>query len=467
MALGRRKKERQQELWLASKDVARAPRHVFYGRLNQLLGEAGFDAFVETVCEPHYAGGKGRPGIPPGVYFRMLFIGYFEAIDSQRGIAWRCEDSLSLREFLGIALTEQTPDHSSLTRVRDRLPLEIHEQAFAFMLSIAGKKKLLSGKVTAVDSTMLEADAAMKSIVRKDTGEDWKAYLKRLMREEGLIEKDDEPTDDELRCFDRQRKDKKVSNEEWTSPTDPDARITKMKDGRTHLGYKAEHVVDLESEFVLAATVYHADQGDADTLLPSVIAAQTNLIRAGSDAAIRDVAADKGYHKNETLADLSGWGLRSYVPERKQKSRRWTDKPREHEAAFRANRRRVRGERGKGLQRQRSERVERSFAHVCETGGARRTWLHGIEKTNKRYLATLMAHNLGLVMRKLFGIGKPREWAAACAAFAVCLLALRTLREAIQKTFRFKPEFLAPWRHVLAFFRRNRLGITSIVHASG
>src|SRR6478672_10218761 len=394
MALGRRKKERQEELWVASRDVARAPRHVFYGRLNQLLGEAGFDPFVESLCEPYYASGQGRPGIPPGVYFRMLFIGYFEGIDSQRGIAWRCGDSLSLREFLGIPLTEPTPDHSSLSRVRDRLPLAVHEQAFAFLLSIAETKKLLKGNAAAVDSTMLEADAAMKSIVRRDTGEDWKAYLKRLMREEGLIEEDDDPTNDELRRFDRHRKDKKVSNEEWTSPTDPDARITKMKDGRTHLGYKAEHVVDLESEFVLAATVYHADQGDGDTLLTSIVSAQANLIRAGSTVAIRDVAADKGYHKNETLAELSGWGLRSYVPERRQKGRTWTDKPPEQEAAFRANRRRVKGDRGRRLQRQRSERVERSFAHVCRTGGARRTSLCGLEKTNKRYLVTLMAHNL-------------------------------------------------------------------------
>ena len=206
MALGRRKTERQQELWVATCDVARAPRHVFYGRLNQLLGEAGFDAFVESLCEPYYADGQGRPGTPPGVYFRMLFIGYFEGIDSQRGIAWRCGDSLSLREFLGIPLTKPTPDHSSLSRVRDRLPLAVHEQAFAFLLSIAETKKLLKGNVAAVDSTMLEADAAMKSIVRKDTGEDWKTYLKRLMREEGLIEKDEDPTDNEQRWFDRQRK---------------------------------------------------------------------------------------------------------------------------------------------------------------------------------------------------------------------------------------------------------------------
>jgi transposase len=420
-------------MWVAAGDVARAPRHVFYGRLNQLLAEADFDVHVETLCQPFYSG-EGRPGIPPGVYFRMLLIGYFEGIDSQRGIAWRCEDSLSLREFLGIPLTEATPDHSSLTRVRNRLPLAVHEQVFALVLSIAEKKKLLSGKVAGVDSTMLEADAAIKSIVRKDTGEDWKEYLKRLMREQGLIDEGDEPTDEELRRFDRKRENKKVSNAEWESPTDPEARITKMKDGRTHLGYKAEHVVDLESEIVLSATVYPADVSDAETVLPSLMSAQWNLVRAGSAAEVRDVAADKGYHKNGTLAELSGWGMKSYVPERRQKRRTWTDKPEEQEMAFRANRRRVRGARGRRLQRERSERVERSFAHVCETGGARRTWLHGLEKTNKRYLATVMGHNLGLVMRKLFGVGKPREWAASWMAVLACLWTLRRLRNAFRRS---------------------------------
>jgi transposase len=205
MAMGRRNVEHQQELWIATSEVVRAARHVFYGRLNELLAEAGFDAFVEELCQPYYADGEGRPGIPPGVYFRMLFIGYFEEIGSQRGIAWRCGDSFSLREFLGYGLTEPTPDHSSLTRVRDRLPPAVYEQVFPFMLSIAEKKKLLKGKITGTDSTMLEADAAMKTIVRKDTGEDWTAYLKRLMQEKGLVEEGKEPTDDELRRFDRQR----------------------------------------------------------------------------------------------------------------------------------------------------------------------------------------------------------------------------------------------------------------------
>jgi transposase len=222
----------------------------------------------------------------------------------------------------------ESPDHSSLTRVRNRLPLAVHAAVFQWILSLAGAKKLLQGKSVGVDSTTLEADAAMKSIVRKDTGEDWKEYLARLMKEEGLLEEDDTPSDDELRRFDKQRKDKKVSNEEWVSETDPDARITKMKDGTTHLAYKAEHVVDLDSEIIVAAEIYHADQADTQTLEDSVQQAQTNLREAGSETQIEDVTADKGYHANQTLTDLAQHTpCRTYIPEPQSPHERvWTDK---------------------------------------------------------------------------------------------------------------------------------------------
>ena len=256
MALRKRKSEDQEELWVPTHQMAKAPGHVFYERLNGLLGDAGFDAFVEDLVAPCYAA-KGRPGIAPGVYFRMLFVGYFEGIDSQRGIAWRCEDSLSLRKFLGLKLTESVPDHSSLTRIRDRYPVEVVDQVFAFVLQMANERKLISGSAIGVDATMLEANAAMKSIVRRDTDEDWKAYIRRLMQEEGVIDEGDEPTDEELRRYDRQRKGKKVSNKEWKSSSDDDARIVKMKTGHTRMGYKAEHAVDLQSEVVLSATVRH------------------------------------------------------------------------------------------------------------------------------------------------------------------------------------------------------------------
>ena len=440
MGMGRRKRERQAEFWVARDSLPQTPRHVFYDSLNRLLDEGGFDKFLETLCAPYYAEGVGRGSIPPGRYFRMLLIGYFEGIDSQRGIAWRCADSLSLRQFLFLELHEESPDHSSLTRVRNRLPLDVHEQVFEFVLSLAAQHRLLRGKTVAVDATTLEANAAMKSIVRRDSGEDWKSYLRRLMQEQGLIEEDHEPTDEELRRFDKNRKDKKVSNQEWTSPSDPDSRIARMKDGRTHLAYKAEHTIDLQSEFLLDATVYTADQPDGDTLLVSVAEAQKHLDQAGAETVIEEVVADKGYHKNQTLADCAECGLRTYLPEPQRKTHRWTDKPPEEEQAFRANRRRIRGARSKRLQRQRSERVERSFAHVCETGGARRSWLRGVEKINKRYKIQAAARNLGLLMLRLFGIGKPRALQGAFSSLLAAPLAFAAAEKLLHNALRaFQP----------------------------
>lgn len=405
MALGKRKQE-QQEAWVATTDLPRSPGHPFYRRLNQLLAEAGFDAWLESLCGPYYADQKGRPSVPPGTYFRMILIGYFEGIASQRGIAWRASDSLSLREFLGCEPTEETPDHSSLTRIHQRLPQEVHEAMFTFVLALAAEKKLLAGTTVAVDSTMLEANAAMKSIERKDTGEDWKEYLRRLAAEAGI----DNPTDEDLRRFDKKRTDKKVSNDDWQSPSDPDSRIAKMKDGRTHLAYKAEHVVDLKTDLVLAAVVYEANRGDAETLAESVVEAQRNIMRAESPANIRDAVADKGYHSAETLALMNGpLGVRTYIPAPKRNTRwKWSERPAEQQTAVTGNGRRVRGVRGKLLQRLRSELTERSFAHICETGGARRCWLQGMAKVTKRYLLQVAARNLGLIMRKLLGMGTPR-----------------------------------------------------------
>ncbi len=403
MGMGRRPQHQQSDLWVATTDLPRSPGHVFYDKLNALLAEAGFDAHVEDLCQPYYADGVGRESIPPGVYFRMLLVGYFEALDAQRGIAWRCADSLSLRAFLGVPLSEATPDHSSLTKIRRRLPLDAHQRVFVFVLRVAQDKGLLRGKTVAVDSTTLEANAAMKGITRKDTGEDWKGYLKRLMAEEGV----EDPTDEEIRRFDKKRP-KKVSNKEWQSPADPDSRIARMKDGTTHLAYKAEHAVDLDSEFVLSAAVYPADRADPATLVDSVLSAQVNLALAGSDQEIEEAVADKGYHKAEALAACATWGTRTYIPEPRRQKSKWKGKPESWRKATTANRRRVKGARSKRLQKKRSELVERSFAHVCETGGGRRTWLRGQEEVSKRYAVQVAAHNLALLMRKLFGVGKPR-----------------------------------------------------------
>ena len=404
MALGKRG-DVQGDFWVSAEDLPKSPGHPFYQKLNGLLAEVGFDDWVESRCQQYYADNVGRPGIPPGTYFRMLLIGYFEGITSQRGIAWRCSDSLSLRSFLGLATDEDSPEHSSLTRVRKRLPLEVHQEVFEFVLGMASEKKMLDGKTVAVDSTTLEANAAMKSIVRRDTGEDYKAYLQRLAEAEGI----EDPTDEVLRRFDKKRKGKKTSNKEWKSSTDSDSRVTKMKDGRTHLAYKAENTMDLGSDLLLSAEVYYADYGDTDSGVLSVIAAQKNLLDAGIDVEIQETVADKGYHSAKTLRAFDRAGLRTYIPEPQQKHRRrWTDKADDLQRAVYANRRRVRGNRSKRLQKLRSELVERSFAHMCETGGGRRTWLRGLKAVRKRYAIQGAARNLGVMLRKLFGVGTPR-----------------------------------------------------------
>jgi len=405
MALGKRKRE-EQESWVATSDLPTSPGHPFYQKLNGLLAEAGFDDYVEKLSEPYYAKEVGRPGIPPGVYLRMLLVGYFEGLSSQRAIAWRCSDSRSLQSFLGIPLTESTPEHSSLTVIRKRLPLSIHEEVFTKVLAIAQAKKLLKGKTVAVDSTLIEAEAAMKTIVRRDNGDDWKEYLKKLALEAGI----ENPTEEDLRKFDRNRPNKKVSNEEWVSSTDGDSRIAKMKDGRTHLAYKTEHAVDLESDLVVAAPVYSADESDTATLARTVTMAQAHMMLAGSEVEVREAVADKGYHSTDNVTWCESMGVRTYIPERDSPhGRRWTDKPIEQKHAVYENRRRVRGKRGKALGRLRSEYTERSFAHACETGGARRSHLRGLVNVAKRYLMYIAGRNLGVIMRALFGVGTPRS----------------------------------------------------------
>lgn len=414
-----RREGKQGGMWVATAELPRSPGHVFYEKLNRLLAEANFDRRCEEICAPYYADDLGRPSIPPGVYFRMLFVGYFEGLDSQRGIAWKCADSLSVRNFLGLELGESAPDHSSLTRIRQRLPLEVHLQIFTLVLEVAREKGILRGKTLAIDATTLEANAAMKSMVRRASGEDWKAYLRRLAKAEGI----EDPSDDELRRFDRKREDKKVSNREWKSPSDPDSRIMRMKDGRTHFTYKAEHAIDVESDVVVAAEIYEGDTPDGESILVTVESARDNLESAGSEQAVEEILGDKGYHKIESLAVLQEvHGVRTYIPEREDGVRHnWKDRPEGDKAAFYANRKRVRGKRGRRLSRLRSEFVERSFAHTCETGGARRSWLRGLENVAKRYSIQVAARNLGVMMRALFDVGTPRSLQGALTAL-LCLL---------------------------------------------
>lgn len=429
MALGKRRRERQLEAFVAASDLPKSPGHPFYTALNRLLAENDFDRFVEKLCAPLYAETMGRPSIPPGVFFRMLFVGYFEGIKSHRSICWRCADSRSLAAFLGLGPTDPVPDHSSLSKTHKRLPKEVFDEVFRFILRVAARKGLLWGKSLGIDSTTIEANASMKSIVRKDSGKGWKDYTRKLAKKAGL----NDPTDDELRQFDRNRPGKKVSNDDWESPSDPDARITRMKNGTTRLAYKAEHAVDLDSDIVVSATVHPGTAADTATVIDTAVDAAANLKRAGSEREAEEIVADKGYHSVPVVTHAEQIGLRTYIPERQSPTpRRWVDKDPNMKKAVYATRRRTQGKRGKKLSRLRSEIAERSFAHVCDSGGARRTWLRGLVSVTKRHLMVVAARNLSSVMRMLFGIGTPRAFQGHCALALLARLHTKRLVLALE-----------------------------------
>ena len=413
MAMGKRRRQDQQQFWVAATDLPRTGGHVFYEKLNRVLGGHEFDTFVESRCAGFYADKMGRPSIPPGVYFRMLLIGFFEGIDSERGIAWRCADSLSLRRFLGYGLDEGTPDHSSISRTRRLMDLETHEQVFTFALKVLGENGLIDGQTIGVDATTLEANAAMRSIVRRDTGEGYQEYLEGLAKASGI----ETPTRDDLVRIDKTRKNK-ASNEDWEHPYDPDAKITKMKDGRTHLAHKAEHAVDMSGDgAIVAVTLQDANAGDTTTMGPTIVAATQQLRELADDPNTSDtihknwmgeMVADKGYHSNEVLLELEEMNIRSYVSEPNRGRRRWKSKSAAQSAVYK-NRRRIRGRRGKRLMRDRGELIERSFAHNYDTGGMRRLHLKGRDNIMKRLLVHTAGFNLSLLMRRWIGHGKPRR----------------------------------------------------------
>ena len=399
----RQKRERQQGLWIATSDVVETPANAFYDRLNQILDEHKFDAKVERLCRKFYKKSPyGRPSMAPGVYFRSLLIGYFEGLDSERGIAWRTADSLSLRKFLGYALDETTPDHSTISRTRRLYWLETHKAVFRWVLKILAEAGLISGRTVSIDATSLEANAALKSIVRRDNGQGYNEYLKELARAAGI----ENPTKEQLARLDRKRK-KKGSNQEWMSPSDPDARITKMKDGRTHLAHKAEHAVDLSSGALLAMTLQPANEGDTTTIHQTLAEAQT-AAREINEMGVEEVVADKGYHSGAVLQEVHDQEVRSYIPEPQRGRRKWQGKEEEQKCTY-ENRRRVRGERNKRLQKLRSELTERSFAHLYETGGMRRVHLRGQTNILKRLLVHGAGFNLSLILRNIIGVGKPRQ----------------------------------------------------------
>jgi transposase len=420
MAMGKRKRAaRQATMWIATADLPTTAAHPFYERLNRSLDDAGFDTYVEELCAPFYAPTMGRPSLAPGRYFRLLLIGYFEGLDSERGIAWRAADSFAIRRFLHLELPEAPPDHSTISRTRRLIDLETHEAVFTWMLQRLADGGLVKGKTVGIDATTLEANAALRSIVRRDTSESYQEFLTKLAQASGI----ETPTRADLARVDRTRK-KKGSNDDWTHPHDPDAKITKMKDGRTHLAHKAEHAVDLETGAIVGVTVQDADDGDTETSIETLITAaeQIEAVRPEGDG-LQEVVADKGYHSNQSLVDLEAVGVRSYISEPDRRRRNWRKKPAARAAVYR-NRRRIRGARGLRLLRLRGERLERPFAHLYETGRMRRVHLRGHTNIRKRLLIHTAGFNLGLLMRQLIGVGTPRGLQGRLSAVVATLLAL-------------------------------------------
>jgi transposase len=433
MAMGKRPSQSLGPLFILTEHLPQTAAHPYYQAANQLLAQHGFDTWVEEVCQTFYARTMGRPGLAPGIYFRCLMIGYLEGIDSERGIAWRVADSLSLRSFLGLALDKDTPDHSTLSRTRRLIDLETHQRVFTWMLKVLAVQGLINGQTVGIDATTLEANAAMRSIVRQDTQQNYQDFLKELAQASGIAT----PTREDLARIDKSRKNK-ASNDDWQNPHDPDAKIAKMKDGRTHLAHKAEHAVDMtpgSEGAVLAVTLQGADVGDTTSWRETVEQACTNLHAVVADPVTRaqvhekpvaELVEDKGYHSNQTMADYREIGIRSYVSEPDRGQRNWTDRP-EEQAAVYANRRRIKGDRGKGLLRQRGELIERSFAHCYETGSMRRTHLRGHSNILKRLLVHVAGFNLSLVLRRLLPRGTPRGFQglrAVVGALGVAILAL-------------------------------------------
>lgn len=428
MALGKRK-PLQQPLFVATAHLTSRP-HPFYEAVNKVLDAHHFDTFVEDRCAKFYDDGErgGRPGLPPGVYFRCLMVGYFEGIDSERGIDWRCSDSNSLKLFLGIPLDQPAPDHSTISRTRRLIDLETHQAVFQEILKVLANHHLVDGKTVGVDGTTLEANAAMRSIVRRDSGEGYQEFLTRLAKESGI----ETPTREDLAKLDKTRKNK-ASNDDWQNPHDPDAKITKMKDGTTHLAHKAEHAVDLGEQShgaILAVNVCDAAAGDTATITDTLVHTTENLRTVTDDERVADkisddfveeAVLDKGYHSRQTLLDLEEMSIRSYASEPDRGRQDWDGQADAKDAVY-ANRRRIRGTRGRRLLRSRGEKLERTFAHCYETGGMRRLHLRGRDNIAKRVLIHVAAFNVGLMMRVAYGLRKPRSCSAAVCALIFALV---------------------------------------------
>ena len=396
---------------MATTQLARPAKSTFYSKLDQTLDSMDFADKVRQACAPAYdQSGTGRPGIDPVVYLKMMMIGFFENLSSERAIAARCADSICIREFLHYELTEETPDHSSLSVIRQRLEGPIFEQIFTIVLGALEKHGLLKGKNLGIDSSVIEANASLRGLVNRNTGEQYWEYVKGLAQESGIDPKDTEA----VRKFDRKRP-KKMSNQEWKNPDDPDAKIGPKKDGATDMIHKPETVVDLDTGAITSAQVLPGDHADCHDASTRILEAQQTINQArGNDLDLLTVGtatADKGYFETGEIKALQGEGIKTVICDPVGNRRLEKLEP-EDLAAVKAARRSAKSKYGKALLKRRGMHLERGFAHILDCGGMRRTTLRGLINLNKRFKLSAAFYNLSQLMRKLFGFGTPGQWAA-------------------------------------------------------
>jgi len=421
----RQAKERQQEMWVVAGKLPAATPDSFYKRVNGTLQQMEFAPQVWAICKPAYAEAAkgGRPGIDPVVYLKMLMVGFFENIGSERGIASRCADSLSIRGFLGYSLTESTPDHSSLSVIRERLSLEQMQAMHRVLLAALQRHGLLKGRKTGIDSSIIEANASLRGLEHRNTEESYWDYVKRLAAEAGIDPQDTKA----VRRFDKKRPGRKTSNEDWQNPHDPEAKVGRTKDGACDMVYKPEHISDLESGAIIHTEVRAGDAADNDaTLKERLMAARTTLKqvlpKARRSKAMSEVCADEGYFTTEQIARLQQAGVRTIIGDPQQSRRKQERQSRRETRALHRAKCAVRSLSGKALLRKRGEHLERGFCHVLDHGGLRRARLRGTENLSKRLIIAAMTHNLSLLLRQQTGIGTAKQALAAAVGFILGLL---------------------------------------------
>jgi transposase len=408
------------ELFIPACRLVRPSCSPFYSKLNQTLDSFDFSSQVRALCSSAYSdSGRGRPGIDPAVYFKMLMIGFFENIASERGIASRCCDSIAIRAFLGYDLTQATPDHSSLSVIRRRLGQEVYHQVFILVLKALEQHGLLKGKNIGIDTSVIEANASLRNLVNRNTHEAYWEYVRRLASENGI----DPGNAEAVRQFDRKRP-KKMSNDEWENRFDPDAKIGRTKSGATDMIYKPEHTVDLDTGAIVQAEILPGSQGDSKDLGLHVLEAQGNMNEASDLPAetltIETVTADKGYHNIEEMRQIQAEEIQTIISD-PTKNRRLDKLSAEEAGVALEARKSVQSDEGKALLRRRGMHIERSFAHILDAGGARRTTLRGLENLGKRLKISAAIYNLSQLMRKLFKVGTPKQLAAMGAALCLIL----------------------------------------------